>query len=56
MYCFYLLFCAVHFMYVSVLGAKKLKNMELNELITISPKKESSLKEHIFHFQFQRQT
>lgn len=35
MYCFYLLFCVVYFMYVSVLGVKKLKNMELNELIII---------------------
>lgn len=42
MYCFYLLFYAVHFMYVSVLGAKKLKNMELNELITISLKRKAA--------------
>lgn len=35
MYCFYLLFYVVYFMYVSDLGVKKLKNMELNELIII---------------------
>lgn len=52
MYCFYLLFCVVYFMYVSVLGVKKFKNMELNELIIILLKRKVVLKNIFFIFNF----
>lgn len=43
-------------MNVSVLGAKKIKKHGIEWINYNFTKKESTLKEHIFHFQFQRQT